>query len=115
MAPAERERLERIFEALYDRALVREGRASLDLAEWLGLAERWRIRLALEQCHGDRTATARRLGIPRRSLYHRMRLLGLHGSAPGEAGIGAPAAPAPRAEAEEAVGDGAPTTPAAVR
>jgi DNA-binding NtrC family response regulator len=58
-----------------------EGRPSLGLSEWVRLAEAWRIRLALRTCGGDKSAAARRLGIPRRSLYHRMHLLGLLTSA----------------------------------
>jgi DNA-binding NtrC family response regulator len=73
--PRERERLEQLFEALYASALEREQRDTLGLEEWVAHAERWRIRLALAECNGDRTAAARRLGLPRRSLYHRMRLL----------------------------------------
>ena len=77
MGPLERARLEQLFEALYEEAVAREGRPSLRLEEWLRYAERWRIRLALERCGGDRSAAARRLGLPRRSLYYRMRQVGL--------------------------------------
>jgi DNA-binding NtrC family response regulator len=77
MGPLERDRLEQLFEALYEKAVALEGRPSLTLGEWLRHAERWRIRLALEHCGGDRTAAARRLGVPRRSLYYRMQQVGL--------------------------------------
>jgi DNA-binding NtrC family response regulator len=77
MGPLERDRLEQLFETLYERAVALEGRPSLSLDDWLRFAERWRIRLALEFCGGDRTAAARRLGIPRRSLYYRMQQVGL--------------------------------------
>ena len=77
MGPLERDRLEQLFEALYERAIALEGRPSLTLAEWLRHAECWRIRLALEHCGGDRTAAARRLGVPRRSLYYRMQQVGV--------------------------------------
>jgi DNA-binding NtrC family response regulator len=77
MGPLERDRLEQLFEALYERAVALEGRPSLSLADWLRHAERWRIRLALEHCGGDRTAAARRLGVPRRSLYYRMQQVGI--------------------------------------
>ncbi len=77
LAGLERERLEQLLEALYESAIALEGRPSLSLDEWLRHAEAWRIRLALRLCDGDRSAAARRLGIPRRSLYHRMQLLGL--------------------------------------
>ncbi len=71
------ERLESLLEALYESTVALEGRPSLGLAEWLRHAEAWRIRLALRMCGGDKSAAARRLEIPRRSLYHRMHLLGL--------------------------------------
>jgi DNA-binding NtrC family response regulator len=74
-----RERLEPLLESLYESAVAIEGHPSLSLAEWVRHAEAWRIRLALRMCGGDKTAAARRLGIPRRSLYHRMHLLGLLG------------------------------------
>lgn len=77
MGPLERDRLEQLFEVLYERAVALEGRPSLSLDDWVRHAERWRIRLALDYCGGDRTAAARRLGIPRRSLYYRMQQIGL--------------------------------------
>lgn len=77
MGSLERDRLEQLFEALYEKAVALEGRPSLTLAEWLRHAESWRIRLALEHCGGDRTAAARRLGVPRRSLYYRMQQVGV--------------------------------------
>ena len=77
MGPLERDRLEQLFEALYEKAVAAEGRPSLTLAEWLRHAERWRIRLALDHCGGDRTAASRRLGVPRRSLYYRMQQVGV--------------------------------------
>jgi two-component system C4-dicarboxylate transport response regulator DctD len=77
MGPLERDRLEQLFETLYEEAVAQAGRPSLSLEDWLRYAERWRIRLALEHCDGDRTAAARRLGIPRRSLYYRMQQVGV--------------------------------------
>ena len=77
MGPLERARLEQLFEALYEEAVAQEGRPSLRLDDWLRYAERRRIRLALERCGGDRSAAARRLGLPRRSLYYRMQQVGL--------------------------------------
>ena len=77
LGPLERDRLEQLFEALYEKAIASEGRPSLTLADWLRYAERWRIHLALELCGGDRTAAARRLGVPRRSLYYRMQQVGV--------------------------------------
>ncbi|MEN8162374.1 MAG: helix-turn-helix domain-containing protein [Myxococcota bacterium] len=72
-----REQLEPLLESIYESAVALEGRPSLGLAEWLRHAEAWRIRLALHACGGDKSAAARRLGVPRRTLYHRMHLLGL--------------------------------------
>ncbi len=77
MGPLERDRLEQLFEALYEQAVALEGHAALSLEDWLRYAEGWRIRLALEHCAGDRTAAARRLGVPRRSLYFRMHQVGM--------------------------------------
>jgi DNA-binding NtrC family response regulator len=78
-----RERLVPLLESLYESAVALEGRPSLSLSEWVRHAEAWRIRLELRMCGGDKSAAARRLGIPRRSLYHRMHLLGLLTSAQG--------------------------------
>jgi DNA-binding NtrC family response regulator len=75
--PAERDRLEQLFEVLYEQAVAREGHATLSLDDWVRHAERWRIQLAIEHCGGDRSAAARRLGVPRRSLYYRMQQVGL--------------------------------------
>jgi DNA-binding NtrC family response regulator len=51
--------------------------ASLPLREWLALAEAWRIAEALREHRGNRSATARALGIGRRTLYTKMEKLGL--------------------------------------
>ncbi len=48
---------------------------TLTLREWLDLAEAWRIRQVLNECRGNRSATARRLGIGRRTLYSKMERL----------------------------------------
>jgi DNA-binding NtrC family response regulator len=56
--------------------LARTGR-TLPLREWLALAEAWRIAQALREHRGNRAATARALGIGRRTLYTKMEKLGL--------------------------------------
>ena len=47
------------------------------LKEWIALAEAWRIARALRDHRGNRSATARALGIGRRTLYTKMEKLGL--------------------------------------
>jgi DNA-binding NtrC family response regulator len=49
----------------------------LPLREWLALAEAWRIAQSLREHRGNRAATARALGIGRRTLYTKMEKLGL--------------------------------------
>ncbi|HVN41073.1 MAG TPA: helix-turn-helix domain-containing protein [Myxococcota bacterium] len=56
--------------------LARVGR-TLPLREWLALAEAWRIAQALREHRGNRAATARALGIGRRTLFTKMDKLGL--------------------------------------
>ena len=55
------------------------GRAnpSRSLKAWLDLAEAYRITQALRDCHGNRSAAARSLGIGRRTLYAKMDKLGI--------------------------------------
>ena len=48
---------------------------SLSLRAWVDIAEAWRIREALAECRGNRTAAARLLGIGRRTLYAKMERL----------------------------------------
>ncbi|MGH0028284.1 MAG: helix-turn-helix domain-containing protein [Myxococcota bacterium] len=50
---------------------------TLPLREWVALAEAWRIAQALREHRGNRSATARALGIGRRTLYTKMEKLGL--------------------------------------
>jgi DNA-binding NtrC family response regulator len=52
-------------------------RPPLPLREWVALAEAWRIARALRDHRGNRSATARALGIGRRTLYTKMEKLGL--------------------------------------
>jgi DNA-binding NtrC family response regulator len=47
------------------------------LKAWLDLAEAYRITQALRDCHGNRSAAARALGIGRRTLYAKMDKLGI--------------------------------------
>lgn len=47
------------------------------LKAWLDLAEAYRITQALRECHGNRSAAARLLGIGRRTLYAKMEKLGI--------------------------------------
>jgi DNA-binding NtrC family response regulator len=56
--------------------LARVGR-TMPLREWLALAEAWRIAQALREHRGNRAATARALGIGRRTLFTKMEKLGL--------------------------------------
>jgi DNA-binding NtrC family response regulator len=51
--------------------------STLPLREWVALAEAWRIAKALREHRGNRSATARSLGIGRRTLYTKMEKLGL--------------------------------------
>ena len=44
----------------------------LSLRAWLDLAEAWKITRTLRECRGNRSATARALGIGRRTLYAKM-------------------------------------------
>ena len=47
------------------------------LKAWVDLAETYRIVQVLRECHGNRSAAARALGIGRRTLYTKMEKLGL--------------------------------------
>ena len=51
--------------------------AALTLRQWLDLAEAWRIAQGLRETGGNRAATARLLGIGRRTLYRKLEKLGL--------------------------------------
>ena len=53
------------------------GTPSRTLKAWLDLAEAYRITQALRDCHGNRSAAARALGIGRRTLYAKMDKLGI--------------------------------------
>ena len=58
--------------------LARDGqKPALGLRDWVALAEAWRIAQSLREHRGNRSATARALGIGRRTLYTKMEKLGL--------------------------------------
>lgn len=57
-----------------------EDGSTLPLRDWVALAEAWRIARALREHRGNRSATARALGIGRRTLYAKMEKLGLEPS-----------------------------------
>jgi len=65
--------------AAFDELLGQAGARGRDLTlrDWLDLAESWRIREALRETRGNRSAAARALGIGRRTLYAKMRKLGV--------------------------------------
>ncbi len=50
------------------------------LKMWLEYAEAWQITRARRRCRGNRSATARELGIGRRTLYAKMEKLGITAS-----------------------------------
>jgi len=60
-----------------ERSARSEHGSTLPLRDWVALAEGWRIAQALREHHGNRSATARALGIGRRTLYTKMEKLGL--------------------------------------
>ena len=60
-----------------ERSARTENGSTLPLRDWVALAEGWRIAQALREHRGNRSATARALGIGRRTLYTKMEKLGL--------------------------------------
>ena len=80
------------LEDLERRARESLGGRGLPLRDWVALAEAWRIAQALRATRGNRAEAARQLGIGRRTLYSKMRKLGLEPNwgipreAPGEIG-----------------------------
>ncbi|MEE2664822.1 MAG: helix-turn-helix domain-containing protein [Myxococcota bacterium] len=52
----------------------------LDLRRWLELAETWYITRTLGAVRGNRSEAARALGIGRRTLYAKMKKLGIEAS-----------------------------------
>jgi DNA-binding NtrC family response regulator len=87
------------LEELERRARESSGGRGLPLRDWVALAEAWRIAQALRATRGNRAAAARLLGIGRRTLYSKMRKLGLEPSwgipreAPGNVGHGTSVTP----------------------
>ncbi len=63
-----------------ERSARTENGSTLPLRDWVALAESWRIAQALREHRGNRSATARALGIGRRTLYTKMEKLGLEPS-----------------------------------
>jgi DNA-binding NtrC family response regulator len=70
--------LEKLLEEVYQTARVERSGASLGLREWLEIAEAWRIVVALREARGNRSGAARALGIGRRTLYSKMKKLGIN-------------------------------------
>ena len=66
-----------LLDGFLRRASERNGGSAPKLRDWVSLAEAWRISRVLRQCGGNRTATARILGIGRRTLYSKMEKLGI--------------------------------------
>jgi DNA-binding NtrC family response regulator len=64
------------IEELLRRARDTLGRGA-PLNAWIDYAEAWRIRAALREHRGNRSAAARALGIGRRTLYSKMEKLGI--------------------------------------
>ena len=60
-----------------ERSARTENGSTLPLRDWVALAESWRIAQALREHRGNRSATARALGIGRRTLYTKMEKLRL--------------------------------------
>ena len=70
--------LEALLEEVYQTARAERCDASLGLRQWLEIAEAWRIVVALREARGNRSRAARTLGIGRRTLYSKMKKLGIN-------------------------------------
>ena len=70
--------LEALLGEVYQTASADRAQSSLDLREWLEIAEAWRIVVALREARGNRSSAARALGIGRRTLYSKMKKLGIN-------------------------------------
>jgi DNA-binding NtrC family response regulator len=68
------------FERFLEHAAGLDAGQSQSLRSWLELAEAWQITKVLRSCRGNRSATARELGIGRRTLYAKMDKLGITAS-----------------------------------
>ena len=76
--------LHRLFEEVFRRCTSGASGRTMSLRSWLDLAEIWRIDHALRETRGNRAAAARRLGIGRRTLYTKLKRLGIDPDRPGE-------------------------------
>ena len=63
------------FERFLEHAGREIGDEPTSLRDWVDMAEAWKIRSALRECEGNRSAAARALGIGRRTLYAKMEKL----------------------------------------
>ncbi len=70
--------LESLLEEVYETARTQRPSGSIRLREWLEIAEAWRIVVALREARGNRSGAARALGIGRRTLYSKMKKLGIN-------------------------------------
>jgi len=70
--------LERSLQDVYQAARAERAGSTLGLREWLEIAEAWRIVVALREARGNRSGAARSLGIGRRTLYSKMKKLGIN-------------------------------------
>jgi len=70
--------LEALLEEVYATARGERPGGSLPLRDWLEIAEAWRIVVALREARGNRSGAARALGIGRRTLYSKMKKLGIN-------------------------------------
>ena len=73
--------IEELFEEFYRRVCASGGCGAQTLRTWLDLAEAWCITRALRESRGNRSATARALGIGRRTLYtkiEKLKILATH-------------------------------------
>ncbi len=76
--------LHRLFAEVFRRSTAGASGRGMSLRSWLDLAEIWRIDHALRETRGNRAAAARQLGIGRRTLYTKLKRLGIHPDRPGE-------------------------------
>ena len=70
--------LENLLQEVYRTARAARSDSPLELREWLEIAEAWRIVVALREARGNRSEAARALGIGRRTLYSKMKKLGIN-------------------------------------
>jgi transcriptional regulator of acetoin/glycerol metabolism len=76
--PAPAASLEELLEEVYETARSERPGGSIPLRDWLEIAEAWRIVVALREARGNRSGAARALGIGRRTLYSKMKKLGIN-------------------------------------